>query len=144
MTAVPGVERIASKSLDAANQAAKAAPATLEPTPAVPPPASVESVQKFRDVMEQQTRVVHANAGAGAHRPSAIGEIVHSQDQVVNDMAKSVHEFENNAKTMDQRQMTAEVVRMQFEMAETMMRIEMGVSFAQGGKGAVQNLMKNQ
>lgn len=142
MTAVPGIERIAALPMDAATRAS-ATPAVVAPdTPAVPPAANPESVQKFRDLM-QQTQLTHS-AQASSRHPSALSNVVAGQDQAMNEMAQKVKDFEQKADTMDQRQFTAEVVRMQFEMAETMTRIELGVSFAQGGKGAVQNLMKNQ
>lgn len=106
-------------------------------------PASAESAARFRQMLDNATLNVQSNPNA-SQGPSAISSIVDSQDAAFNKIRASVETFQQNAGTMDQREFTAQMVRMQFEMADTMAKIELGVGFAQGGKGAVQNLMKNQ
>ncbi|CAG2137383.1 hypothetical protein [Cupriavidus plantarum] len=113
--------------------------------PAVPP-ASPESEARFRQLLDRaasdmQTRSQEASP---AQRPSAITEMVGAQDDMFNDLQHRVQAFQQAAPTMDQREMTAQMVQLQYHMADAMARLELGVGFAQGGKSAVQNLMKNQ
>lgn len=110
------------------------------------PPASPESEARFRQFLDRaasdmQTRSLEASP---AQRPSAITEIVGAQDDMFNQLQHRVQAFQEAAPTMDQREMTAQMVQLQYHMADAMARLELGVGFAQGGKSAVQNLMKNQ
>ncbi|VVD66077.1 hypothetical protein [Pandoraea anhela] len=112
------------------------------PAASMPPPASVDAEARFRQSMANASLERPSNVG-GAHT-SIAAQMVASQDDAVNRVSADVAHFQAEAGEMDTRELTANMVRLQFEMAETMARIELGVGFAQGGKGAVQNLMKNQ
>ncbi|MCY0387065.1 hypothetical protein OVY01_07420 [Robbsia sp. Bb-Pol-6] len=108
-----------------------------------PTPASAESTERFRQMLDHATLTVQSGASVSQH-PSAISTIVDGQDAAFSKALASAEAFQQNAGTMDMREFTAQTIRMQFEMADAMTKIQLGVGFAQGGKGAVQTLMKNQ
>ena len=113
------------------------------PANTVAAPASAEQADKFKAMLDQAT----LNAQTSPHAtsgPSAIANVVDSQDAAFNDLNSQMQAFQADAPTMDPRAFSAEMVNMQFKVADAMARIELGVGFAQGGKSAVQNLMKNQ
>ncbi|WP_347556985.1 hypothetical protein [Robbsia sp. KACC 23696] len=112
-------------------------------TPDAIAPASADQVDKFKTMLDQATLNAQSNPHASTG-PSAIANVVDSQDAAFNQIGSEMQSFQANATTMDPREFTATMVRMQFQVADAMARIELGVGFAQGGKSAVQNLMKNQ
>lgn len=110
------------------------------------PPASAESEARFRQLLDRaasdlQTRSLEASP---TQRPSAITELVGAQDDMFSQLQQRVQAFQEAAPSLDQREFTAQMVQLQYQLADSMARIELGVGFAQGGKSAVQNLMKNQ
>lgn len=110
------------------------------------PPASAESETRFRQLLDRaasdmQTRGLEASP---TQRPSAITELVGAQDDMFSQLQHRVQAFQEAAPSLDQREFTAQMVQLQYQLADSMARIELGVGFAQGGKSAVQNLMKNQ
>lgn len=109
----------------------------------VPPPASAESTERFKQMMEHASVTVQSGPYHSTG-PSAMSEVVSSQDAAFNELMTSMQTFEKNAPSMDPKAFAAQAVRMQFDVATAMMKMEIGVGFAQGGKGAVQSLMKNQ
>lgn len=113
------------------------------PTNTVAAPASPEQADKFKAMLDQATLNAQTRPHA-ASGPSAIANVVDSQDAAFNDLNSQMQAFQAEAPTMDPRAFSAEMVNMQFKVADAMARIELGVGFAQGGKSAVQNLMKNQ
>ncbi|MFM0735968.1 hypothetical protein PQQ51_01820 [Paraburkholderia xenovorans] len=129
--------------IETATQAAsKAGTATANAVPQVAP-ATDEATAKFKALMD--TAKLSASAGANAHpHDTALAKIVAQQDGVVGDIAQDIERFQKDAQTLNPTEFAARSVELQFKMAEMMTTIEMGVGFAQGGKGAVQNLMKNQ
>ncbi|MCI3208280.1 MULTISPECIES: hypothetical protein [Pandoraea] len=141
---VPPVAALAAQSAVSAvgPGAMPVAPSGTGPAASMPPPASAEMEARFRQSMANAALERPGNVG-GAHT-SVAAQMVASQDDAVNRVSADVAHFQAEAGEMDTRELTANMVRLQFEMAETMARIELGVGFAQGGKGAVQNLMKNQ
>jgi len=112
-------------------------------TNTVAAPASAEQADKFKAMLDQATLSAQSNPHASSG-PSAIANVVDSQDAAFNELGAQMQTFQANAPTMDPRAFTAEMVNMQFKVADAMARLELGVGFAQGGKSAVQNLMKNQ
>jgi len=110
---------------------------------AVAAPASAEQADKFKTMLDQATLSAQSNPHASSG-PSAIANVVDSQDAAFNELGSQMQTFQANAPTMDPRAFSAEMVNMQFKVADAMARLELGVGFAQGGKSAVQNLMKNQ
>lgn len=106
-------------------------------------PASAEQADKFKAMLDQATLSAQSRPQA-ASGPSAIANVVDSQDAAFNELGAQMQTFQANAPTMDPRAFSAEMVNMQFKVADAMARLELGVGFAQGGKSAVQNLMKNQ
>ncbi|MFJ2995182.1 hypothetical protein [Pandoraea sp. NPDC087047] len=109
---------------------------------ALPPPASLDAQARFQQSMAKAA--LERPSGVSGVHTSVAAQLVATQDDAVNRVSADVAHFQAEAGEMDTRELTANMVRLQFEMAETMARIELGVGFAQGGKGAVQNLMKNQ
>jgi type III secretion system HrpB2-like protein len=112
-------------------------------TNTVAAPASAEQADKFKAMLDQATLNAQTRPHA-ASGSSAIANVVDSQDAAFNDLNAQMQTFQAEAPTMDPRAFSAEMVNMQFKVADAMARIELGVGFAQGGKSAVQNLMKNQ
>ena len=110
---------------------------------AVAAPASAEQADKFKTMLDQATLSAQSNPHASSG-PSAIANVVDSQDAAFNELGSQMQTLQANAPTMDPRAFSAEMVNMQFKVADAMARLELGVGFAQGGKSAVQNLMKNQ
>ena len=106
-------------------------------------PAPAEQADKFKAMLDQATLSAQSRPHA-ASGPSAIANVVDSQDAAFNELGAQMQTFQANAPTMDPRAFSAEMVNMQFKVADAMARLELGVGFAQGGKSAVQNLMKNQ
>jgi type III secretion system HrpB2-like protein len=106
-------------------------------------PATEEAAADFKAMMENVK--LSPDRGASArHQDSAVGKIVAQQDAVMGDIGRDIERFQHNASTLSPSEYAAQSVQIQFKMAEIMTTIEMGVGFAQGGKSAVQNLMKNQ
>ncbi|MGI4858671.1 MAG: hypothetical protein ACRYHA_17475 [Janthinobacterium lividum] len=130
---------------DAASAAPGAANGAAGATNGVAAPASAEQVDKFKTMLDQATSNVQSQSPSHvATGPSAIADVVDSQDAAFNQLGSEMEAFQANATTMDPRAFSAQMVRMQFQVADAMAKIELGVGFAQGGKSAVQNLMKNQ
>ncbi|WCM24389.1 hypothetical protein NDK50_26620 [Paraburkholderia bryophila] len=126
----------------AAQAVSKAGTATAGAVPQVAP-ATDEAAAKFKALMDHAK--LGADAGVNAHpHDSALAKIVAQQDGVVGDIAQDIERFQKDAPALSPTEFAARSVDLQFKMAEMMTTIEMGVGFAQGGKGAVQNLMKNQ
>ncbi|WP_321884875.1 hypothetical protein [Paraburkholderia bannensis] len=124
----------------------QAGTATAAAVPQVTP-ATDEAATKFRTLMDNAR--LNVDAATSAHsstsaHDSALSKIVEQQDGVVGDIQKDIEQFQKDAPTLSPTDFAARSVELQFKMAEMMTTIEMGVSYAQGGKGAVQNLMKNQ
>lgn len=144
---VHAIENATQAASQAASQAtSQAGTATATAVPQVTP-ATDEAATKFRTLMDNARLNVDAGTSAysstGSH-DSALSKIVEQQDGVVGDIQKDIEQFQKDAPNLSSTDFAARSVELQFKMAEMMTTIEMGVSYAQGGKGAVQNLMKNQ
>jgi len=134
------------KAVEAASQSSAAGAATAPSMPSAPAPA--EATEQFRAMMDAAKISPSGNAG-GIPRQShsrgeaAFGQAVATQDNEMSSIKGDVDQLQKDAPTMSMEEYTAAQVKLQYRMAEMTTSVELGVGFAQGGKGAVQNLMKN-
>jgi type III secretion system HrpB2-like protein len=106
-------------------------------------PATAEATARFQTMMNN-VKLAPDRGVVARPQDSAVAKIVAQQDGVMGDIGADIERFRRNAPSLSPSEFAAESVQLQFKMAEMMTTIEMGVGFAQGGKSAVQNLMKNQ
>jgi type III secretion system HrpB2-like protein len=113
------------------------------PTHVSLPAADPAQADRFTQMLEA-VHVRNASGSNAASHPSAVSEFIDAQDQSFNSLAGSVDAFEHNTLHMSMPEMTAQMIDLQYRVTQAMIKVEVGVGFAQGGKGAVQNLMKSQ
>jgi len=135
------VTRVAA--LEPVNAAAVTSGPALAATHALPPVAEPAQAHRFSELMEA-VHVRDSAASTAISHPSAVSEFVSAQDRSFNELASSVDTFEHEAPHLNMQEMTAHMINLQYRVTQAMIKVEVGVGFAQGGKGAVQNLMKSQ
>jgi len=131
------------KAVEAAGQSSAAAPAAAPSMPTAPAPA--QATEQFRAMMDAaKTSPAGNTAGMQHSRGQAeFGHAVASQDHEMQDIQAEVDKLQANSATMSPQEYTAASIKLQFRMTQMMTTEQLGMGFAQGGKGAVQNLMKN-
>ncbi|CAB3773588.1 hypothetical protein [Paraburkholderia humisilvae] len=140
VTRVSAVDPLsASASASGAGGAGAPAPAPVTLPPAADPAQSDRFSQMLESVQVRNT----AGPLAASH-PSAVSEFVTAQDRAFVELGGSVDAFAHNVPHLSMPEMTAQMVDLQFRVTQAMIKVEVGIGFAQGGKGAVQNLMKSQ
>jgi type III secretion system HrpB2-like protein len=115
----------------------------VAPAHALPPAAEPAQADRFSQMMEA-VHVRNTAASGLVSRPSEMSELVSAQDRSFNGLAGSVESFEQNSPHLSMPEMTAQAIDLQYRVTQAMIKVEVGIGFAQGGKGAVQNLMKSQ
>ena len=76
--------------------------------------------------------------------PSAVSQVVSSQDQAFDALTTKIDAFEATSGDLSMQQVAAQSLQIQREITGEMVKIYVGTAVAQGGKGTVQTLMKNQ
>jgi type III secretion system HrpB2-like protein len=116
----------------------------LAPAPVtLPPAANPAQADRFSQMLES-VRAHNTADPQGLSHPSAVSEFVTAQDRAFVELGGSVDTFARNVPHMSMPEMTAQMVDLQYRVTQAMIKVEVGIGFAQGGKGAVQNLMKSQ
>ncbi|WP_175772383.1 hypothetical protein [Paraburkholderia phenazinium] len=82
--------------------------------------------------------------GAHVQGPSAVSQAVSAQDEAFNTLTTKIDAFEASSGTLSMQQVAAQSLQIQHEITSQMVKICVGTAVAQGGKGTVQTLMKNQ
>lgn len=103
---------------------------------------SVTNVEQFQSLLQNS----HASPPMlyGTNHPSAVGRLVQSEDQLMQDVLNRTDAFTSQSRTMDLNTLVAGQMQLMGEMTAAMTHLTIGTSIAQSGKSAVQNLFKNQ
>ncbi|HEX7913012.1 MAG TPA: hypothetical protein VF534_33635 [Paraburkholderia sp.] len=78
------------------------------------------------------------------HGPSALSEVVTQQDQAVANLRGEVDRFAGEVPMMTMQEAAAQSIKVQLQVSEMVGKLYVGEAVAQGTKGSVQTLMKNQ
>lgn len=76
--------------------------------------------------------------------PSSVSQAILTQDDTFNALTQKVDAFSASSGQMSMQEVTAQSIELQHEIAHEMIKIYVGTAVAQGGRGTVQTLMKNQ
>jgi type III secretion system HrpB2-like protein len=106
-------------------------------------PASQTSAARFKEMIDS-AGVRNSMAHTNHTQPSALSRIVETQDGSFADIKSALDTFETQLPHMNLQQITAGTLDLQYRITQAMMKLDLGMGAAQGGKGAVQNLLKNQ
>ena len=79
-----------------------------------------------------------------AQGPSALTEVVTEQDHAVASLRGDVDRFAGEALSMTPQEAVAQSIKVQMQVSEMVGKLYVGEAVAQGTKGSVQTLMKNQ
>ncbi|MCR4469762.1 MULTISPECIES: hypothetical protein [unclassified Burkholderia] len=79
-----------------------------------------------------------------SHGPSALTEVVTEEDHAVASLRGDVDRFAGEAPLMTPQEAVAQSIKVQMQVSEMVGKLYVGEAVAQGTKGSVQTLMKNQ
>lgn len=108
---------------------------------ALPQPSS-ELVDLFRSKLDA-ARLAPPSA-SHSHGPSALTEVVTQEDRAVASLRGDVDRFAGEAALMTPQEAAAQSIKVQMQVSEMVGKLYVGEAVAQGTKGSVQTLMKNQ
>ncbi|TKC91515.1 hypothetical protein FAZ69_03410 [Trinickia terrae] len=132
----------------------------VAPIPPLPPMSGVEAAggagpasatgaqapgglgERFRQALSEARLV--PEEGTHVTGPSSISQAVTSQDEAFGQLTAKIDAFEASSGNLSLQQVTAQSLQIQHEITQQMVKIYVGTAVAQGGKGTVQTLMKNQ
>jgi type III secretion inner rod protein HrpB2 len=97
---------------------------------------------RFREALEQ-ARLVPEQSGH-IQGPSTLSQAVTTQDATYNALTDRINAFEAQSGHMSIQEVAAQTMAIQHAVTDEMVKIYTGTAVAQGGKGTVQTLMKNQ
>ncbi|HEV3423844.1 MAG TPA: hypothetical protein VG105_08695 [Paraburkholderia sp.] len=133
-SAIPPIEPL--RSLAAIDPAGAAAPAqTAAQAPGALGERFSQALAEARLTPEQ---------GAHVQGPSAVSQAVSAQDEAFGALTTRIDAFEASSGNLSLQEVTAQSLQIQHEITTEMVKIYVGTAVAQGGKGTVQTLMKNQ
>ncbi|CAB3725615.1 hypothetical protein [Paraburkholderia rhynchosiae] len=107
----------------------------------MPEPGS-ELVDLFRSKLDA-ARLAPPSA-SHSHGPSALTEVVTQEDHAVATLRGDVDRFAGDAPLMSPQEAAAQSIKVQMQVSEMVGKLYVGEAVAQGTKGSVQTLMKNQ
>lgn len=98
--------------------------------------------ERFRQALSE-ARLVPED-GSHVHGPSAVSQAITTQDETFAALTTKINAFEASSGSLSMQQVAAQSLQIQHEITQQMVKIYVGTAVAQGGKGTVQTLMKNQ
>ena len=98
--------------------------------------------ERFRQALAD-ARLVPEN-GSHVQGPSTVSQAITTQDQAFAELTTKIDAFEASSGNLSMQQVAAQSLQIQHEITQQMVKIYVGTAVAQGGKGTVQTLMKNQ
>ena len=121
--------------------------AALDPTGAAAPTAAPAQApnglgERFSQALAEARLV--PEQGAHVRGPSTVSQAVSAQDQAFDALTTKIDAFEASSGDLSMQQVAAQSMQIQREITGEMVKIYVGTAVAQGGKGTVQTLMKNQ
>ncbi|WP_081062723.1 hypothetical protein [Burkholderia cepacia] len=117
-------------------------PETAGQTGGVVPEPRSELVDLFRSKLDA-ANLAPPSAPHG-HGPSALTELVTQEDHALADLRGDIDRFAGDAALMSPQEATAQSIKVQMQVSEMVGKLYVGEAVAQGAKGSVQTLMKNQ
>ncbi|GLU31319.1 hypothetical protein WKR88_15185 [Trinickia caryophylli] len=118
------------------------ADATGAATPTASAQAPAGLGERFRQALADARLV--AEQGSHMHGPSAVSQAVAAQDEAFGALTQKIDAFEASSANLSMQEVAAQSLQIQSEITSQMVKIYVGTAVAQGGKGTVQTLMKNQ
>ena len=117
--------------------------AALDPTGAAAPAQAPSGLgERFSQALAEARLV--PEQGAHVQGPSTVSQAVSAQDQAFDALTTKIDAFEASSGDLSMQQVAAQSMQIQREITGEMVKIYVGTAVAQGGKGTVQTLMKNQ
>ncbi|VWB88664.1 hypothetical protein [Burkholderia lata] len=136
-TAIPPLSPLpAVGPLDAAGAVGAAVPATSS----AQAPGGLG--ERFRQAMADARLV--AERGVHVHGPSEVSQAVTAQDEAFGALNEKIDAFKESSGDLTMQEVAAQSLEIQHAITGEMVKIYVGTAVAQGGKGTVQTLMKNQ
>jgi len=110
--------------------------------PGAPPEPASELVDLFRSKLDAAR--LSPPSASHTHGPSALSEVVTQEDHAVASLRGEVDRFAGEAPMMTVQEAAAQSIKVQLQVSEMVGKLYVGEAVAQGTKGSVQTLMKNQ
>lgn len=106
------------------------------------PAPRTDLVEQFRAKFEQAR--LSPQSVTHFQGPSAVSQMITQQDQAMGTLTSKVDAFAAGADKMSMQEVVAQSVKVQLDVATLTAKLYLGQTLAQGSKGAIQTLVKNQ
>jgi type III secretion inner rod protein HrpB2 len=114
----------------------------VKETAATAPAPRSDLVEQFRAKIEQAR--LSPQSVTHFQGPSAVSQMITQQDQAMGTLTNKVDAFAAGADKMSMQEVVAQSVKVQLDVATLTAKLYLGQTLAQGSKGAIQTLVKNQ